>query len=109
MSAGFTQDIPSWGAAFGAGYRKQGDAFGRVLAREVATSYGADLEVFIEKQLFDNVVIRLTGSNLLDSSKDEIFDKFDSVGDQLARSYDEYEVESESAGPVFQLVMRAAF
>jgi len=59
--------------------------------------------------LFDNVVIRLTGSNLLDSSKDEIFDKFDSVGDQLARSYDEYEVESESAGPVFQLVMRAAF
>jgi len=109
MSAGFTQDIPSWGAAFGASYRKQGDAFGRVLAREVATSYGADLEVFIEKQLFDNVVIRLTGSNLLDSSKDEIFDKFDSVGDQLARSYDEYEVESESAGPVFQLVMRAAF
>jgi len=109
MSAGFTQDIPTWGAAFGASYRKQGDAFGRVLAREIATSYGADLEVFVEKQLFSNVVVRLTGSNLLDSSKDEIFDKFDSVGDQLSRSYDEYELETESAGPVYQLVMRIAF
>ena len=109
MSLGFTQDVPTWGAAFGASYRKQGDAFGRVVGEEVATSYGADLEVFIEKQLFDNVVIRLTGSNLLDSSKDEIFDKFDTVLQQQNRTHVEYELESESAGPVFQLVMRAAF
>ncbi|MFT4911511.1 MAG: outer membrane receptor protein involved in Fe transport [Brevundimonas sp.] len=109
MSVGFTQDMPTWGAAFGASYRKQGDAHDRVLAEEVRTSYGADLEVFIEKQLFDNVVIRLTGSNLLDSSKDEVFDKFDSAGDQIARDYDQYELETESAGPVYQLVMRVAF
>jgi len=80
-----------------------------VLAEEVVTSYGGDLEIFIEKQIFSNAVIRLTGSNLLDSSKDEVFDKFDSVGDQIARDYDEYELESESAGPVYQLVMRIAF
>jgi outer membrane receptor protein involved in Fe transport len=109
MSVGFTQDLPAWGGAFGASYRKQGDAHDRVLAEEVRTSYGADLEVFIEKQLFDNVVVRLTGSNLLDSSKDEVFDKFDSAGDQIARDYDEYELETESAGPVYQLVMRVAF
>ena len=109
FSAGFTQDLPTWGAAFGATYRKQGDAYDRVLAEEVRTSYGADLEVFLEKQIGENVVVRLTGSNLLDSSKDEVFDKFDSVGDQLARDYDEYEVETESAGPVYQLVMRIAF
>ena len=109
LSLGFTQDLPTWGAAFGATYRKQGDAHDRVLAEEVVTSYGADLEVFLEKQIGENVVVRLTGSNLLDSSKDEVFDKFDSVGDQLARDYDEYEVETESAGPVYQLVMRIAF
>jgi len=109
VSVGFTHDIPTWGAAFGATYRKQGDAESRVLAEEVVTSYGGDLEIFIEKQIFSNAVIRLTGSNLLDSSKDEVFDKFDSVGDQIARDYDEYELESESAGPVYQLVMRIAF
>ncbi len=109
VNFGFTHDIPSWGAAFGATYRKQGDAFGRVWAEEVTTSYGADLEVFIEKRVFSNTVIRLTGSNLLDSSKDEVFDKFDDQADQIARTYDEYELETESAGPVYQLVMRVAF
>jgi outer membrane receptor protein involved in Fe transport len=106
---GFTHDIPTWGAAFGATYRKQADAFGRVYAEEIATSYGADLEIFIEKQIFSNTVLRLTGSNLLDSSKDEVFDKFDDQAGQIARDYDEYELETESAGPVYQLVMRVAF
>ncbi|MBU4038639.1 MAG: TonB-dependent receptor [Alphaproteobacteria bacterium] len=109
VNVGFTHDIPTWGAAFGASYRKQGDAFERVYAEEVVTAYGADLEVFIEKRIFSNTVIRLTGSNLLDSSKDEVFDKFDDQADQIARSYDEYELETESAGPVYQLVMRVAF
>ena len=109
VNFGFTHDIPTWGAAFGATYRKQGDAFGRVYAEEVTTSYGADLEVFLEKRLFANTVLRLTGSNLLDSSKDEVFDKFGDQADQISRTYDEYELETESAGPVYQLVMRVAF
>ena len=78
------------------------------MAEEVTTSCGGDLEIFIEKQLASNVVIRLTGSNLPDSSKDEVFDKFDSIVDQISRAYDEYELESEAAGPVYQLVMRVA-
>jgi hypothetical protein len=48
-------------------------------------------------------------SSLLDESKDETFDKFDNLADQIARDYDEYELETESAGPVFQLVGRVAF
>ena len=39
-----------WGAAFGATYRKQGDAFARVAGETVKTTYGADLEVFLEKR-----------------------------------------------------------
>ncbi len=109
LNLGFTHDIPSWGAAFGATYRKQGDAESRIVGEEVTTSYGADLEVFVEKQLLSNVVVRLTGSNLLDSSKDELFNKFNTIDDQLGRDFDEYEIETETAGPVYQLVMRVAF
>lgn len=109
LNVGFTQDIPTWQLAFGATYREQGDAYSRVLAEEVVTSYGGDLEIFVEKQIASNIVVRFTGSNLLDSSKDEVFDKFGSVADQISRDYDEYELETESSGPVYQLVMRVAF
>lgn len=109
LNFGFTHDIPTWGAAFGATYRKQGEAAARVLAEEVRTSYGADLEVFLEKRVAKNIVVRLTGSNLLDASKDEVFDKFGNVEDQIDRKYDEYELETEKGGPVYQLVARMAF
>ncbi|WP_325128653.1 TonB-dependent receptor plug domain-containing protein [Arenimonas sp.] len=106
---GFIHDMPSLAASFGASYRKQGDAELRILAEEVRTSYGADLEVFIEKRFGDKLSVRLTGSNLLDASKDEVFDKFDNGIDQANRDYDEYELETESAGPVYQLIARYSF
>jgi len=108
-NVGFIHDIPSWAAAFGVTYRKQGDAKDRVALEEIRTEYGADLEAFIEKRFGESLVVRLTGQNLLDSSKDEVFDKFGSLADQAARSYDEYELETEKAGPVFQLTARWAF
>ncbi|MNE81648.1 hypothetical protein D3C80_1783120 [compost metagenome] len=80
-----------------------------MVGEEVVTTYGGDLEVFVEKQIGERVVVRLTGSNLLDSSKDEIFDKFNTIEDQIGRDYDEYELETETAGPWFQLVARMAF
>ena len=75
----------------------------------IATSYGADLEVFVEKRFGKSFVIRLTGSNLLDAKKEETFNKFDTLADQRTRAFAEYELESEKAGPVFQLVTRLAF
>lgn len=109
ISTGFIQDLPAWGASFGTSYRKQGKAFGRIIAEEVTTTYGADLEAFVEKKFGENVVVRFTGSNLLNSSKDEVFDKFDNLDDQIDRDYDEYEIETEKSGPVFKLVARYAF
>ncbi|WP_301750446.1 TonB-dependent siderophore receptor [uncultured Erythrobacter sp.] len=106
---GAIQNIPQFGAAFGATYRKQGSAFGRLVGEEVTTRYGADLEVFIEKRFGDSFTIRAVGSNLLDSTKDEVFNKFATTGDQVGRDFDEYEIESERAGPVFQIVARYAF
>lgn len=106
---GFIQDLPSWAASFGATYRKQGDAFSRVLAEEVTVKYGDDLEVFVEKRFGKTLSVRLSAANLLDASKDEFFHKFDNEADQIDRDYDEYELESEEAGPSYQLVMRWAF
>jgi iron complex outermembrane receptor protein len=106
---GFIQNLREWGAAFGATYRKQGPAFGRFVAEEVTTTYGADLEIFVEKRFGDSFTIRAVGSNLLNGKKRETFNKFDTIEDQMDRDFDEYELEAEEAGPVFQLVGRYAF
>lgn len=106
---GFIQDLPTWGMSFGATYRKQGDARSRVLGEEALVRYGAELDAFIEKRFGENFSVRLSGNNLLDASKDEFFDKFNTQADQLDRDYDEYELETEQAGPSYQLVARWAF
>lgn len=109
FNVGFIQDLPSWAASFGATYRKQGASFSRILAEEVTVRYGEDLEMFVEKRFGKTLSVRLSAANLLDASKDEFFHKFDNLGDQLGRDYDEYELETEKAGPSYQLVMRWAF
>lgn len=108
-NVGVIQNLPKAGVAFGASYRKQGSALDRIVGREVTTTYGADLEVFIEKRFGERFTIRAVGSNLLNSSKDEVFNKFYTIADQASRSFDEYELESETAGPVFQVIARMAF
>ena len=108
-NVGVIQDIPSAGIAMGATYRKQGAAFDRIVGEEITTTYGADLEIFVEKRFGNNLTIRAVGSNLLNGSKDEAFNKFTTIDDQLTRSFDEYELESEEAGPVFQIMARYAF
>ncbi len=109
FNVGFVQDLPSVDMAFGASYRRQGNAFSRLLSEEVKTRYGADLEVFVEKRFSEKFSMRLTGSNLLNASKDEYFSKFDNRFDQIDRDFDEYETETEKAGPVVQLIARYSF
>lgn len=109
LNVGFIQDLPTWGASFGATYRKQGEAYSRVVGEEVTTTYGGDLEIFLEKRIGKNLTIRLTGSNLLDANKKESFNKFNTIEDQNDSNFDEYELERENAGPVFQLIARLAF
>ncbi|MNL83416.1 hypothetical protein D3C87_2110560 [compost metagenome] len=79
------------------------------MGEEVTTTYGGDLEIFLEKRIGKDLTIRLTGSNLLDANKKEAFNKFTTIEDQNDRNFDEYELERENAGPVFQLIARLAF
>jgi outer membrane receptor protein involved in Fe transport len=109
FNVGFIQDLPSLAASFGVSYRKQGDAYERIVGEEVTIKYGEDLEAFVEKRFGNSLSLRLSAANLLDASKDEFFHKFSTIGDQLARDHDEYELETEEAGPAWQLVMRWAF
>ena len=106
---GFIHDLTALNAAFGVTWRKQDDASSRVVGEEVATKYEGVLELFVEKSFGDNFTIRLTGSNLTDGSKDESFNKFASFTDQVGRDFDEYEIETETAGPTWQLIGRYAF
>ena len=106
---GFIQDLPSVDVSFGATFRKQGDAFSRALGEEVTVRYGEDLDLFVEKRFGTAVSVRLSAANVLDASKDEFIGKFNNQADQIDRDYDEYELETEQAGPSYQLVMRWAF
>ena len=109
LNIGFIQDLTAAEASFGVTYRKQGDAFGRIVGEEVETSYDGDLEAFVEKRFGERWTLRLTGSNLLDANKDEIFHKFVTIEEQLARDYDEFELETETGGRVYQLIARYSF
>jgi len=109
FNAGFIQSLPSLAAAFGVTYRKQGAAIDRIVGEEIRTTYGGDLEIFVEKSFFNRMTIRAVGSNLLNGKKKEVFNKFTTIEDQLGRDLDEYELEEEKAGPVFQLVARLSF
>ena len=51
----------------------------------------------------------MSAANVLNAKKHEVFHKFDTLADQVDRKYDEYELESEKAGPRVQLVARWAF
>lgn len=108
-NVGFIQDLRSLQAAFGVTYRKQGPARDRVVGETVKTSYGGELEAFVEKRFGKSLTIRAVGSNLLNSKKKEAFLKYNNFIDQAGGDFDEYELESEKAGPVFQLVGRLAF
>lgn len=109
FNIGFIHDIIEWGTSFGSSYRLQGDQFNRILGESVETTYGADLEVFVEQRFGERFVLRVTGSNLLNAKKDETFFKYDTQADQLVNAFGEFELESEQSGPVFQLVGRYAF
>jgi len=108
-NVGFIQELPSLDAAFGVTFRKQGDAVSRIVGEEIVTSYDGDLEAFVEKRFGEAWTLRLTGVNLLDQSKDEVFDKFNTIADQIARDYDEYELETETGGRAIQMIVRYQF
>lgn len=114
-NVGFIQNLPEWGASFGASLYGRDEGFESGLDELVKVEYDQDLEAFVEKRFGDRFVIRLSAQNLLDKEKRETFLKYD--GDSVEEildnrangDLDEYELESERSGILYQLTVRAAF
>ena len=114
-NVGFIHTLRDWGAAFGASVSGRSSGVESNFDEEVTVTYSADLEAFVEKRFGKNFVVRFTAANLLDRSKRETFRKYD--GDSLdeilaaraAGDLDEYELERERSGRLFQITARAAF
>jgi outer membrane receptor protein involved in Fe transport len=114
-NVGFIQNLPDWGASFGASLYGRDEGYESGLDELVKVEYDQDLEAFVEKRFGERIVIRLSAQNLLDKEKRETFMKYDgdSIEDILDNrangDLDEYELESERSGVLYQLTVRAAF
>ncbi len=115
-NVGVTQDIPAWKASFGASYQKQGASYQHNSPGELqSTLYDGNLEVFLEKRLGKAFVLRLTGSNLLDSCSIQLEQDF--AGDDAAQmmannkayNVDFMELERECSSPRWSLTLRGVF
>ena len=112
---GVTHNFPVWEASVGFSYQKQGDSLSVDMHREVELSYGANLEVFIEKRFGEGYVLRLSGTNLLDAHKIEKFTKYDGdsgqeiIDNHITGNVDGFELEDESSGRMVTLTLRKSF
>lgn len=112
---GVTQNLPSWNSSVGFSYRKQGMSESLFLGEVERQWYDANLEVFVEHRLSENVVLRIVGNNLLDADSIQAERNFDGdtaqeiVDNQIAGDVDEFEVERENSSPTVLFSIRAVF
>lgn len=114
-NVGVIQNVDPADMSFGATISGRSAAKESNFDEQIDLRYDPDLEAFIEKRIGKHFVIRLSAQNLLDRVKKEDFRKYD--GDTLedfldaraAGDLDEYEIEREHSGPLFQATLRAAF
>lgn len=112
---GITQNLPSWSTSFGFSYRKQGLSESLFLGEVERQWYDANLEVFVEHRLSENVVLRIVGNNLLDADSIQAERNYDGdtaqeiVDNQIANDVDEFEVERENSSPTILFSVRAVF
>jgi outer membrane receptor protein involved in Fe transport len=112
---GLTQDFPTVGASAGFSFRKQGRARSTFLGEEEFQVYGGNLEAYVEKRIGSNVVVRLSGNNLLDARSlqwERNFDGdtgFDIIENQRAGNVDTFEIEHEETSTQVMLTLRAVF
>lgn len=112
---GVTQNLPSLRSSVGFSYRKQGVSESLFLGEVEYQWYDANLEVFVEHRLSENVVLRIVGNNLLDADSIQAERNFDGdtaqeiVDNQIAGDVDEFEVERENSSPTVLFSVRAVF
>lgn len=112
---GVTQDFPTIDASAGFSYRKQGNSTSIFFGENEYQRYGGNLEAFVEKRLGKNVVVRLSGNNLIDARSLQYEQNFDGdtgaevIANQQAGDVDEFEVEREESARQIMLTLRLVF
>ena len=112
---GLTQEVPQWGVSAGFSFRKQGEGISTFLGEEEHQFYEGNLEAYVEKRIAKNIVLRLSGNNLLDARSLQYERNFDGdtgldiIENQQAGNVDNFEVEHEETSPQIMLTLRAVF
>ena len=114
-NVGFIHNLPTWDVSFGASLYGRDEGYESGLDELIKVEYDQDLEAFVEKRFGRRFVVRLSAMNLLDKEKRETFWKYD--GDSVEEildnrangDLDEYELESERSGVLYQVTLRATF
>jgi outer membrane receptor for ferrienterochelin and colicins len=112
---GFIQNVRPWDVSFGASLSGRSDAVQSDLDQTAELHYSPDLEAFVERRFGRNLVLRFSVQNLLNRTKREVFRKYDgdSVEEILENrangELDEFEIERERSGRLFQVTARFAF
>ena len=114
-----SRNTPDLIVKFPEGYPELYDDMGQIVSRELyAMGFPPENSKQGAFRIMDTIRRELGGSVMylpkgvsyeLSPRDQEIFDKFNTIEDQIGRDYDEYELETETAGPWFQLVARMAF
>lgn len=114
-NVGFIQNLRSINSSFGVTVSGRSEAVESNFDETVRLRYTPDLEAFVEHRFGRNFLIRLSAQNLLNRTKREFFTKFDGdsfeeiLENRAAGDVDEYEIERERSGRLFQVTLRAAF
>jgi outer membrane receptor protein involved in Fe transport len=112
---GFIQTLRRIDSSFGVTVSGRSDGLRSELDQTDTVHYQPDLEAFVEHRFGRSFVLRFSVQNILDRRKREAFDKWD--GDSVAEILDnrrngvidEFEIEREHSGQLFQMTLRAAF
>ena len=114
-NVGFIQNVRPWNMSFGASLSGRSSAVESNFDEIVTLNYTPDLEAFVERRFGRNLVVRLSAQNLLNRTKREVFRKYDGdsfeeiLDNRLNDDLDEFEIERERSGRLFQVTARFAF
>ncbi|CAN5807171.1 hypothetical protein BH11PSE6_BH11PSE6_23020 [soil metagenome] len=114
-NVGFIQTLKALDASFGATVSGRSKALESNFDETVELTYDPDLEAFFEKRIGKHFVVRFSVQDILRRSKKEAFLKYDGasyaeiLANRRAGDVDEFELERENAGPLYQVTLRAAF
>ncbi len=97
-NVGFNHYVETIDTRYGLSFQKQDEVLFYEAEEIQHVRYDGNLELFIEKPLSKNYVLRVVGSNLLDAEKNEFFD----AGDETER-------EQERAGRLWMVTLRGKF